>query len=250
MDSTPASDLRSDTVSRPTAAMRAAIAAATVGDDQYGEDTLTTQRQERCAALLGKEAALWLPSGTMAKPVALRVLARPGDEVITSREAHAGWHETGGAAANAGVQLVEVGGRAGSTPVTTSRPRSSHAACPCSRPPRWCRSSTRTTAAAAWCPRRPRPNASAPRPVRVASPASARGCGTPLSSAAAARPSSPVVFHLADGAPDAAGLVATARARGVLLNAFATRTVRAVTHLDVNAAQVARAAEILTGLLS
>ncbi len=50
-----------------------------------------------------------LSSGTMAKQVALRVLARPGDEVITSREAHAGWHETGGAAANAGVQLVEVG---------------------------------------------------------------------------------------------------------------------------------------------
>ncbi|MBA4176003.1 MAG: low specificity L-threonine aldolase [Leptothrix sp. (in: Bacteria)] len=102
-------DLRSDTVTRPTAAMRAAMAAAPVGDDQYGEDILTNQLQERCAALLGKEAALWLPSGTMANQVALRVLARPGDEVITSREAHAGWHETGGAAANAGVQLVEVG---------------------------------------------------------------------------------------------------------------------------------------------
>ena len=51
-------DLRSDTVTRPTAAMRAAIAAAPVGDDQYGEDALTTLLQERCAALLGKEAAL------------------------------------------------------------------------------------------------------------------------------------------------------------------------------------------------
>src|ERR1700755_1920988 len=101
-------DLRSDTVTRPTAEMRAAMAAAPVGDDQYGEDPLTNQLQERCAALLGKEAALWLPSGTMANQVALRTLTRPGDEVIVSREAHSGWHETGGSAANAGVQLVEV----------------------------------------------------------------------------------------------------------------------------------------------
>ena len=102
-------DLRSDTVTRPTAAMRAAIAAAPVGDDQYGEDARTSELQARCAELLGKEAALWLPSGTMANQVAMRVLTRPGDEVITGREAHAGWHETGGAAANAGVQIVEVG---------------------------------------------------------------------------------------------------------------------------------------------
>jgi threonine aldolase len=102
-------DLRSDTVTRPTPAMRAAIAAAEVGDDQYGEDPTTTRLQAVCAERLGHEAALWMPSGTMANQVALRVLTRPGDEVITSRESHAGWHETGGAAANAGVQLVEVG---------------------------------------------------------------------------------------------------------------------------------------------
>ncbi len=102
-------DLRSDTVTRPTPAMRAAMAAAAVGDDQYGEDPLTNELQERIAALLGKEQGLWLPSGTMANQVALRVLTRPGDEVVVSREAHAGWHETGGSAANAGVQLVEVG---------------------------------------------------------------------------------------------------------------------------------------------
>ncbi|MDE2452022.1 MAG: threonine aldolase family protein, partial [Burkholderiales bacterium] len=105
----PAIDLRSDTVTRPTPAMRAAMAEAPVGDDQYGEDPTTNALQQRCAALLGKEDALWLPSGTMANQVALRVLARPGDEVVTSRESHAGWHETGGAAANSGVQLVEVG---------------------------------------------------------------------------------------------------------------------------------------------
>ena len=104
-------DLRSDTVTRPTAAMRTAMAEAEVGDDQYGEDPTVNRLQAQLAALLGKEAALWMPSGTMANQVALRVLTRPGDEVITSRESHAGWHEAGGAAANAGVQLVEIGTR-------------------------------------------------------------------------------------------------------------------------------------------
>jgi threonine aldolase len=105
-------DLRSDTVTRPTDSMRAAMAAAPVGDDQYGEDPTTNLLQSRVAELLGKEAALWLPSGTMANQVALRVLTRPGDEVIASRESHAAWHEAGGAAANAGVQIHEIG-RAG-----------------------------------------------------------------------------------------------------------------------------------------
>jgi len=102
-------DLRSDTVTRPTGAMRAAMAAAPVGDDQYGEDPTTNVLQQRIAELLGKEAALWLPSGTMANQVALRVLTRPGDDVIVSRECHAVWHETGGSAANAGVQFTEIG---------------------------------------------------------------------------------------------------------------------------------------------
>jgi len=102
-------DLRSDTVTRPTPAMRDAMARAEVGDDQYGEDPTTNLLQERLAALLGKDAALWMPSGTMANQVAVMTLARAGDEVITAREAHAGWHEVGAAAANAGVQIVEVG---------------------------------------------------------------------------------------------------------------------------------------------
>jgi len=102
-------DLRSDTVTRPTDGMRAAMAAAPVGDDQYGEDITTNRLQARCAELLGKEAALWLPTGTMANQVAVRTLTRPGDEVVASRESHLGWHEVGGAAANAGVQIVEVG---------------------------------------------------------------------------------------------------------------------------------------------
>lgn len=104
-------DLRSDTVTRPTDAMRVAMAAAPVGDDQYGEDPTTNALQQRIAELLSKEAALWLPSGTMANQVALRVLTRPGDDVIVSRECHAVWHETGGSAANAGVQFTEIGQR-------------------------------------------------------------------------------------------------------------------------------------------
>jgi len=102
-------DLRSDTVTRPTPAIREAMARAEVGDDQYGEDPTINLLQERLAALLGKPAALWLPSGTMANQVAAMTLARPGDEIITAREAHAGWHEVGATAANAGVQIVEVG---------------------------------------------------------------------------------------------------------------------------------------------
>src|SRR6478672_4664718 len=86
-------DLRSDTVTRPTPEMRSAIAAAPVGDDQYGDDPTVNALQERVAELLGKEAALWLPSGTMANQVALRTLTRPGDEVVASRESHVGWHE-------------------------------------------------------------------------------------------------------------------------------------------------------------
>jgi threonine aldolase len=102
-------DLRSDTVTRPSQAMRAAIAAAPVGDDQFGEDPTVNLLQERIASLLGKEAALWLPTGTMANHVALRLLTRPGDDVIVSRGSHAVLHETGGSAANAGVQFTDVG---------------------------------------------------------------------------------------------------------------------------------------------
>lgn len=109
-------DLRSDTVTRPSPEMRAAIAAAPVGDDQFGEDPTVNLLQERIAALLGKEAALWLPTGTMANQVALRILTRPGDDVIVSRESHAVWHETGGSAANAGVQFTAIGTQGVFTP--------------------------------------------------------------------------------------------------------------------------------------
>ena len=106
---TPFIDLRSDTVTRPTPAMREAMAAAEVGDDQFGEDPSVNRLQERVAALLGHEAGLWFPTGTMANQVAIRSLTRPGDEVLVPREAHILWHETGGAAASSGVQLTEIG---------------------------------------------------------------------------------------------------------------------------------------------
>ena len=109
IDSRALIDLRSDTVTRPTPGMRAAMAAAPVGDDQFGEDPTINELQARMAALLGKEAALWLPTGTMANQVALRALTRPGDDVIVSRESHAVWHEKGGGAVNAGVQFTEIG---------------------------------------------------------------------------------------------------------------------------------------------
>jgi threonine aldolase len=111
VDSASAIDLRSDTVTRPSAAMRAAMADAPVGDDQFGEDPTVNLLQERMATLLGKEAALWVPTGTMANQVAVRVLTQPGDAVILSQESHVALHETGGAAANSGVMLIPVGAR-------------------------------------------------------------------------------------------------------------------------------------------
>jgi threonine aldolase len=102
-------DLRSDTVTLPSAGMRRAMAEAAVGDDQYGEDPTVNRLQERMAELLGKEAALFMPSGTMANQVALKLLTRPGDDVIVGDEAHIVWHEAGAAAANSGVQFTVVG---------------------------------------------------------------------------------------------------------------------------------------------
>lgn len=102
-------DLRSDTVTRPSQEMRAVIAAADVGDIQYDDDPSVNLLQKRVAGLLGKESALWFPSGTQANQVALLLQTRPGDDVITSRQAHSVWHETGGSAKNAGVQLTEIG---------------------------------------------------------------------------------------------------------------------------------------------
>jgi len=98
-------DLRSDTVTTPTPEMRTAMAEAEVGDDAYGEDPTVHRLETLAAALLGKEAALFVPSGTMANQVALRTLGAPGTEVLCAARAHVYRHEHAASAVNAGVQL-------------------------------------------------------------------------------------------------------------------------------------------------
>jgi threonine aldolase len=347
MHTSSAIDLRSDTVTRPTAAMRTAMANAEVGDDQYGEDPSTNRLQARVAEMLGKEAALWLPSGTMANQVALRTLTRPGDEVVASRESHAAWHEAGGAAANAGVQIHEIGQggvftadelRAAVKPsslsvfptttlvqVENTHNRAGGVVVPQAEVVRICAAarelklSTFLDGARLW-------NASAASgvaldtlaaPFDLVAVAFSKGLGAPggsmlagpqaliaaadrhrrrlggamrqngIFSAAALhaldhhmarlpqdhanayafaerlRSGAPVqldmatvqtnivVFHLpASLALDAPELSARARQRGVLVNAFGPRTVRAVTHLDVDRAQCEKAADVLVELLT
>ena len=98
-------DLRSDTVTTPTPEMRTAMAGADVGDDAYGEDPTVRRLETLAAALLGKEAALYVPSGTMANQVALRTFGVPGTEVLCAERAHVYRHERAASAVNAGVQL-------------------------------------------------------------------------------------------------------------------------------------------------
>jgi threonine aldolase len=104
----PAIDLRSDTVTRPTAAMRRAMADAEVGDDGFGDDPTVHRLQRRFAELTGKEEALFLPSGTMANQVALRVLAPAGTLVVAGRRQHVVTHEGGAFGANQVAQLQVV----------------------------------------------------------------------------------------------------------------------------------------------
>ena len=106
-------DLRSDTVTRPTAGMRKAMAAAEVGDDVYGEDPTINVLQDRVAALLGKEAAVWVPTGTMANQIALGSLAGMGDEIICDRNSHVVNYEGGAISALWGVQSLVVDGPRG-----------------------------------------------------------------------------------------------------------------------------------------
>ena len=345
MTTSPTIDLRSDTVTRPTDAMRAAMAAAPVGDDQYGEDPTCNRLQERIAGMLGKEAALWLPSGTMANQVALRVLTRPGDEVIVSRECHAGWHETGGSAANAGVQLVEIGSRGVFTAAELEaaiKPRSLPVYAPSTlveienthnrsggivfaqdEVVRICALARHHGLASFLDGARlwnasiasGTPEAELAAPFDLVAVSFSKGLGAPGGSALAGSKAliaaatrhrrmlggamrqvgilaaaaifgldhhrerlaedhanarllaealvgcpgvaldlssvqtNIVVFHLAAGALDANALVARARDRGVLVNAFSARTVRAVTHLDVSREQAERGAAILRELL-
>jgi threonine aldolase len=98
-------DLRSDTVTRPTPAMLEAMTAAAVGDDVFGEDPQANALQAEVADLLGVEAALFMPSGTMANEVAIRTHTEPGDEIIVERGSHIYVHEGGAPAALAGVNM-------------------------------------------------------------------------------------------------------------------------------------------------
>ena len=106
-------DLRSDTVTPPTPAMRAAMAEAAVGDDGYGDDPSVRALEAEVATRLGKEDALFLPSGTMSNQIAVRVHARPGQTIACHDTAHVRIHEDASAAALGGVQLMALGDRTG-----------------------------------------------------------------------------------------------------------------------------------------
>jgi threonine aldolase len=101
-------DLRSDTVTQPTPGMREAMAAAVVGDDGYGEDPTIAALEARYAALVGKEAAIFVPSGVMANQIAVRVLTQPGDVIIAGKSQHVVSYEYGASARNSGVQFALV----------------------------------------------------------------------------------------------------------------------------------------------
>jgi threonine aldolase len=102
-------DLRSDTVTQPTPVMRDAMARAEVGDDVFGEDPTVNRLEAEAAARVGKEAALFVPSGTMANQIAIRIHTRHGESVLASRGAHILRYEAGGAAALSGVQITAIG---------------------------------------------------------------------------------------------------------------------------------------------
>ena len=106
-------DLRSDTVTRPTPAMRAAMAAAEVGDDVFGEDPTVLRLEERLAEMLGKEKALYVPSGTMSNQIGVRVHCSPGDELLCETSCHIYQYEQGGFAQLSGVVARPVDGEFG-----------------------------------------------------------------------------------------------------------------------------------------
>ena len=124
-------DLRSDTVTRPTPGMRAAMAAAEVGDDVFGEDPTMNRLQERVAAILGKEAALYVPSGTMSNQICVRAQTQPGDEMLCDVRCHIYNFEAGGPAVLSGVTCRTIEGDHGILDVTQLedkiRPSNDHA---------------------------------------------------------------------------------------------------------------------------
>jgi threonine aldolase len=111
-------DLRSDTVTRPTPAMRAAVHAAEVGDDVFNEDPAVNRLQEKVAALLGKEAALFVPSGTMSNQICVKAHTQPGDELLCEANCHIYNYEAGGPAVLSGVTCRTIDGDFGILDVT------------------------------------------------------------------------------------------------------------------------------------
>src|SRR5262249_61534490 len=103
-------DLRPRPVARPTADMRRAMAEAEVGDDVLGDDPTVIRLQERVAQIMGKEAACFVPSGTMANQSSIRAQCEPGDEVIAHRDSHIIHYETGAPAALSGVMIRPLDG--------------------------------------------------------------------------------------------------------------------------------------------
>lgn len=110
-------DLRSDTVTRPSAEMREAIAGAVVGDDVLGDDPTVQELESRMAGLLGKEAALYVPSGTMSNTLAIICQTSPGNEVILDRNCHIFNYEAAAASAIAGIQPFPLDGHGGLLPL-------------------------------------------------------------------------------------------------------------------------------------
>ena len=106
-------DLRSDTVTKPTSAMREAMARAEVGDDVFGDDPTVKELERQTAELLGKEAALFVPSGTMANQLAIRGHTEPGDEILVEENAHLYYYEGGAPAALSGVMCRCINGKRG-----------------------------------------------------------------------------------------------------------------------------------------
>jgi threonine aldolase len=106
-------DLRSDTVTQPSAQMRQAIAGAVVGDDVLGDDPTVCQLEARVAEVLGKEAAVFMPSGTMTNQVAIRLHTEPGDEIVMEENSHTYFYEGGGPAALSGVMCQLITGERG-----------------------------------------------------------------------------------------------------------------------------------------
>ncbi len=106
-------DLRSDTLTKPTAEMRRAMAEAEVGDDVFGEDPTVRRLEQRVAEILGKESAVFVPSGVMGNQIALAIQTRPGDEVVVAERSHIYHYESGAPGHISGVQLRPVGDETG-----------------------------------------------------------------------------------------------------------------------------------------